>query len=150
MHPYSMQRQLLRVACLIMLLCLIGSANLVSASRSADVRRARAGHAHHAHGEHTHERERHHPRHRHTRHHKAPTEEDEEAWSPNTPAALKLYTGATARPLAMPLSIEALPASFNWCHTNEGRSFCTSSWNQHIPQYVSRARIDSHAPCADS
>ena len=44
-----------------------------------------------------------------------------------------IYTGATARPTAVrPLS--ALPAYFDWCDV-DGKSYCTASWNQHIPKY---------------
>lgn len=36
------------------------------------------------------------------------------------------------RPAPIQKSSEVLPPSFSWCH---GTSYCSSSWNQHIPQY---------------
>ena len=44
-----------------------------------------------------------------------------------------IYTGATARPVPV-RAISALPAHFDWCDV-DGKSFCTASWNQHIPKY---------------
>jgi len=43
------------------------------------------------------------------------------------------YTGNTL-PLLPTKEINAMPQDFNWCNV-DGRSFCTASWNQHIPQY---------------
>lgn len=43
------------------------------------------------------------------------------------------YTGSGATP-AYALSLDELPQEFDWCRRN-GRSFCTISWNQHIPSY---------------
>ena len=44
-----------------------------------------------------------------------------------------IYTGATARPMPV-RSLAALPAHFDWCDV-DGKSYCTASWNQHIPKY---------------
>ena len=43
-----------------------------------------------------------------------------------------IYTGATAR--AVPVrSLASLPQHFDWCDV-DGKSYCTASWNQHIPK----------------
>ena len=44
-----------------------------------------------------------------------------------------IYTGATARSVSV-RPISSLPAHFDWCDV-DGKSFCTASWNQHIPKY---------------
>ena len=46
--------------------------------------------------------------------------------------ASSIYTGATARSLPL-RSWSTLPASFDWCDV-DGVSYCTASWNQHIPK----------------
>ena len=50
-----------------------------------------------------------------------------------------IYTGATGRAVPVrPLS--ALPSHFDWCDV-DGKSYCTSSWNQHIPRYCGSCYI---------
>lgn len=43
------------------------------------------------------------------------------------------YTGNILPPLAAQ-EVGEMPSNFNWCDV-DGRSFCTPSWNQHIPTY---------------
>lgn len=53
-----------------------------------------------------------------------------------------IYTGSTAKPVHT-LHRHELPDEFNWCHNTErhNKSFCTSSWNQHIPIYCGSCYI---------
>ncbi|CAF0743189.1 unnamed protein product, partial [Didymodactylos carnosus] len=44
------------------------------------------------------------------------------------------YWGATATPVERAKSLDELPRDWDWCNVN-GKSFCTASWNQHIPKY---------------
>ena len=67
--------------------------------------------------------------HGHGQHGHGKSREDKEAAVVN---ASSIYTGATARSLPLrPWS--TLPASFDWCDV-DGTSYCTASWNQHIPK----------------
>lgn len=50
-----------------------------------------------------------------------------------------IYTGATAKPTKAK-ELSDLPNNLNWCD-KDGKSFCTASWNQHIPQYCGSCYI---------
>ena len=58
--------------------------------------------------------------------------------------ASNVYTGATARSLSLrPWS--SLPAWFDWCDV-DGVSYCTASWNQHIPKGQHSSPPHPHTP----
>jgi len=47
-----------------------------------------------------------------------------------------IYTGSIAKP-AKKRTLNQLPKVFDWCDNND-KSYCTASWNQHIPRYCNK------------
>jgi hypothetical protein len=59
-----------------------------------------------------------------------------------------LYLGATAIP-SPEKSLSELPKQWNWCDHSDGKSYCTASWNQHIPLYCGACWIHGSLAAAN-
>lgn len=127
------------IVCVLLILLFVCCSCSSCEGRSESSRRARAHHQHtanHSHHHHHHHKYKHHAeRSAHRRVHSSdlpPSSKPPPSWSIAS-ADPAVYTGSIGDFSRRPQS--PLPEEWDWCNTpEEHRSFCTSSWNQHIPE----------------
>lgn len=73
--------------------------------------------------------------------HQAHTKIDDSQPIPPEAYDKDFYTGSGVQPVK-PLPFSELPQYWNWCNNpDNSKSYCTASWNQHIPVYCGSCYI---------